>query len=51
MNFISVSDKNWISKKFDTSDLEYFKKDFFLDEITAKLLAIRKIQKKDVKTF
>ncbi len=51
MKSISVSGKNWISKKFEIIDIEYLKKDFFLDEITAKLLAIRKIEKKDIKTF
>ena len=51
MKFISVSGKNWISKKFDVADIECLKKDFFLDEITAKLLAIRRIDKKNVKTF
>ena len=49
MKFISVSGKNWISKKFDVADIECLKKDFFLDEITAKLLAIRRIDKKNVK--
>ena len=47
----SVSGKTWVSKKFNTSELDFFKKDFFLDEITAKLLSIRKIQRQDVKTF
>ena len=47
----SVSGKSWISKRFNTSDLDFFKKDFFLDEITAKLLSIKKIQRKDAKTF
>ena len=51
MKSISVSGKNWISKKFEIIDIEYLKKDFFLDEITAKLLAIRRIDKKNVKTF
>jgi single-stranded-DNA-specific exonuclease len=46
-----VSGKTWVSKKFNTSELDFFKKDFFLDEITAKLLSIRKIQRQDVKTF
>ncbi len=51
MKSISVSGKHWISKKFNDLDIENFKKNFYLDEITAKLLAIRKIHKRDVKTF
>ena len=51
MKSVSVSGKHWISKKFNDLDIENFKKNFYLDEITAKLLAIRKIQKKDIKTF
>ncbi len=51
MKSISVSGKHWISKKFNNLDIENFKKNFYLDEITAKLLAIRKIHKRDVKTF
>ena len=51
MTSASVSGKTWTSKKYNSSDLDFFKKDFYLDEITARLLSIRKIQRKDVKTF
>ena len=47
----SVSDKNWTSKQFDSEEIEFFKTNYFLDEITAKLLSIRKIKKEDVKFF
>ena len=46
MKSVSVSGKHWISKKFNDLDIENFKKNFYLDEITAKLLAIRKNSKK-----
>ncbi len=51
MNELSLSGKNWIYKKFDTSYVEYLKENFFLDEITAKLLSIRKIKKDSVQSF
>ena len=51
MNFSSVTGKSWILKKFDNNDLNFFKDNFFLDEITSKLLAIRKINKENVKNF
>ena len=51
MNSISVSGKNWILKKFNENDIAYLKDNFFLDEITAKLLSIRNIKKEDVNSF
>ncbi len=51
MNSLSVSGKNWIFKKFNEEQISYFKENFFLDEITAKLLSIRKIKNEDVKSF
>ena len=51
MNTVSVSGKNWISKEFNSEDINFFKTNYFLDEIVAKLLSIRKIKKKDVKFF
>ena len=51
MNSLSVSGKNWILKKFNQADILFFKENFLLDEITAKLLSIRDIQKKDVNSF
>ena len=51
MNSISVSGKNWILKKFNQQDILYFKDNFFLDEITAKLLSIRNIKKEDISSF
>ena len=51
MNSLSVSGKNWISKEFNSEEIDFFKTNYFLDEITAKLLSIRKIKKEDVKFF
>ena len=46
MNSISVTGKNWILKKFDENQIIYLKDNFFLDEITAKLISIRNIKKR-----
>ena len=51
MNSISVSGKNWITKEFNSDDIDFFKTNYFLDEIVAKLLSIRKIKKEEIKTF
>ena len=51
MNSLSVSGKSWIFKKFSEEQTLYFKENFFLDEITAQLLSIRKIKNEDVKSF
>ena len=42
MNLISVSNKDWILKKYKQDDVIFFKDNYFLDEITSKLLSIRK---------
>ena len=51
MNSLSVNGKNWIYKKFNEEQILYLKENFFLDEITAKLLSIRKIENKDINSF
>jgi len=51
MNSISISGKNWISKEFNTEELNFLKTNFFLDEIVAKLLSIRKIKKEEIVSF
>ena len=51
MNLNSVKGKNWISKEFNSDDINFFKTNFFLDEVVAKLLSIRKIKKEEVKYF
>ena len=51
MNLVSVRGKNWISKEFNSDDIDFFKTNYFLDEIVAKLLSIRKIKKEEIKLF
>ena len=51
MNTLSVSGKKWILKKYNNEEISFLKNNFFLDEITAKLLSIRKIKKEDVNSF
>jgi len=51
MNSVSVTGKNWILKKFDQEKIVYLKDNFSLDEITAKLLALRNIKKEDIDSF
>ena len=51
MNSVSVTGKNWILRKFDQEEIIYLKDNFFLDEITAKLLVLRNIKKEDIKSF
>ena len=47
----SVSGKKWIFKKYNDKTHKYFKENFFLDEITSKLLSIRDIKKEEVESF
>ena len=51
MNSISVTGKNWIIRKFDQEKIIFLKDNFFLDEITAKLLVLRNIKIEDIKSF
>ena len=51
MNVLSVSGKSWILKKYNQAEITYLKDNFFLDEITSKLLSIRKIKKEDINSF
>ena len=51
MNLSSVSGKNWIFKKFNSSDIIKFTEDFSLSEIVARLLSIRKKNIDDVGLF
>ena len=51
MEDISISGKNWIFKKFDSSYVNFLKENYYLDEITAKLLSIRNIDKKNIESF
>ena len=43
--------KNWILKNYDEEYLNFIKENFNLDEITSKLLSIRKIKKEEINSF
>ena len=49
MNLDSVSGKKWVSKEFNSEEISFYKTNYFLDEIVAKLLSIRKVKKDGVK--
>ena len=51
MNFTSVSGKNWVFKKFNSSDIKKYSEDYSLNEIVAKLLSIRKKNIEDIDLF
>ena len=51
MNSLSISGKNWVLKKYNQDDLSFLKENFSLDEITSKLLSIRKIKKDEINAF
>ena len=51
MNSLSLSGKSWILKQFDQEDLNFIKDNYSLDEITSKLLSIRKIKKEEINSF
>ena len=42
MNFTSVSGKNWLFKKFNSSDIKKYSEDHSLSEIVAKLYQLEK---------
>ena len=51
MNSFSISGKNWVLKKYSQEDQVFLKENFLLDEMTSKLLSIRKIKKEEVNSF
>ena len=51
MNSVSVTGKKWIFKKFDSADVASIKENFFLNEITAKLISIKGIKKEELKNY
>jgi len=51
MNSVSVTGKKWILKNFNNDDVKYIKDNFFLDEITSRIIAIKKIKKEDISNF
>ena len=51
MNSLSVNGKNWILKKYNQKEVTYIKENLLLDDITSKLLSIRKIKKEEIISF
>jgi len=51
MNFASVSNKNWIFKKYNNNKALQISEKFSLKEITSRLLAIRNIKIEDINLF
>ncbi len=51
MSDLSISGKKWIYKKYDSNYITFLKENYFLDEITAKLLSIRNINKDYIASF
>ena len=51
MNSLSLSGKSWIFKQFNQEYLNFIKDNFSLDEITSKLISIRKIKKEEINSF
>ena len=51
MNLTSVTGKNWIFKKFNNDDVKKYSEDYSLDEIVARLIAIRKKNIKNIDLF
>ncbi len=51
MNFQSVTGKKWVYKNYNNQDINFYKDNFFLDEIVSKLLAIRKIKKEELQNY
>ena len=51
MNVQSIKGKNWLLKKFNSSDVSFFSENFDLSEIVSKLLSIRKDKIKNIDQF
>ena len=51
MKFASISGKKWIFKKFSDTDIKRYIENYSLNEISAKLLSIRKANIDDISLF
>ena len=51
MSDLSISGKKWTYKKYDSNYITFLKENYYLDEITAKLLSIRNINKDYIASF
>ena len=51
MSALSISGRSWVLKNFNQEYIYFLKDNFSLDEITSKLLSIRKIKKEEINSF
>ena len=51
MNVESVTGKKWLLKAANQENVNFLKENFYLDEITAKLLTLRNIKKEEISNF
>ena len=51
MSSLSLSGKSWFLKKYNQEDVTFIKDNYSLDEITSKLLSIRKVKKEEINSF
>ena len=51
MHTVSLSGKNCKLKKYNDQHIKFIKQNFFLDEITSKLLSIRNIKKDEINSY
>ena len=51
MSSLSLSGKNRILKKYNQEDLKFIKDNFYLDEITSKLISIRNIKRDEIESY
>ena len=51
MNDLSISGKDWRYKNYDSNYVSFLKENYSLDEIVAKLISIRNINKEYVNSF
>ena len=51
MNNVSLSGKKWFNRNYDSEYINFVKDNYSLDEITAKLLSIRKISRDKIQSY
>ena len=51
MSSLSLSGKSWVLKNYNQEDINFIKDNYSLDEITSKLLSIRRVKKEEIKSF
>ena len=51
MSSLSLSGKSWVLKNYNQEDINFIKDNYSLDEITSKLLSIRRVKKEEINSF